>query len=148
MNLKNYTSDVPAYTSMGLIERSLVEAGATDISKRYENNVCVGMKFRMLVNNTPMFFELPAKVEKCFEVMYREVKRPRADTKQRVRKQAEKTAWKIMHDWVAVQLSMIMLEQAEAIEVFLPYVYDPATNQTFFNKLKDGGFKMLPSSVK
>lgn len=143
MNLKNYTSEVPAVTSMGKIETALVEAGATDISKKYENGVCVAVRFRMIINNMPMFFELPARVENCYRVLYAEVKRPQADTKDRVRKQAERTAWKIVCDWVLIQLSMIMLEQAEPMQVFLPFVWDPVKEETYFDKLKSGGFKAL-----
>lgn len=143
MNLKNYTSDVPAYRSMGKIEQSLVAAGATNISKKYDGGVCTAITFRMMVMNMPMFFQLPAKVEACFDVMWKEVKRPRSDTKQKTREQAEKTAWKIVCDWVDVQLSMIQLEQAEAMEVFLPYAYDPAKDETFFQKLKGNNFKQL-----
>jgi hypothetical protein len=33
LNLKNYTSTVPAETSMARLEQKLVLAGATDISK-------------------------------------------------------------------------------------------------------------------
>lgn len=148
MNLKNYTSNVPAGNSMAKIERCIVQAGATDISKKYEQNVCMAITFRMLVNNNPVFFQLPAKVEACFDVLWKEVKRPRPDTKRLIREQAERTAWKIVCDWVEVQLSMIMLEQADALEVFLPYVYDPATDTTFYNKLKSGGFKALLPPAK
>lgn len=45
-NLKNYTSEVPAITSMGRIEKYLVEAGATDISKKYENHVCIAIRHK------------------------------------------------------------------------------------------------------
>ena len=143
MNLKNYTSEVPAVTSMGKIETALVQAGATDISKKYQDSVCIAIRFRMVVNNIPMFFELPAKVENCYRVLYAEIKRPRPDTKQKVRQQAERTAWKIVCDWVLVQLSMIMLEQAEPMQIFLPYAWDPEKEETFFEKLKQGGFKAL-----
>lgn len=74
MNLKNYTSNVPASTSMAKIEKCIVQAGATDISKKYEMNVCIAITFRMMVNNVPVFFQLPAKVEACFDVLWREVK--------------------------------------------------------------------------
>lgn len=148
MNLKNYTSTTPAGVSMAKIERCLVTAGATNISKTYEQNVCTAITFRMMVNTHPMFFQLPAKVEACFEVFWKEVKRPRADTKRLIREQAERTAWKIICDWVEVQLSMIVLEQAEAMEIFLPYAYNPATNQTFYHQLKDKGFKALLGSAQ
>lgn len=150
MNIKNYTSTVPASTSIGRIEKYLVEAGATDISKRYENAICTSIRFRILHKTPdnptlgiPIFFELPAKVDACYKVLYAEVKRPNSDTKQRVREQAERTAWKIVSDWVEVQLTMIKLEQAELLQVFLPYVYNPETDKTFFNQLKETGYKAL-----
>lgn len=143
MNLKNYTSTVPAITSMGRIEKCLVAAGATDISKKYKDQVCTAITFRMMVNNIPMFFQLPAKVEACFEVLWGEVKRPKPETRQNIREQAERTAWKIVSDWVEIQLSMIQLEQAEPLEVFLPYVYDPVKDQTFYKRLQENNFKLL-----
>lgn len=143
MNIKNYTSTTPAITSMGRIERCLVQAGATDISKKYNDGACTAITFRMMVNMHPILFQLPAKIDACFKVFWNEVKRPKADTKQRIKDQAERTAWKIVCDWVEVQLSMIHLEQAEALEIFLPYAYDPGSDQTFYSKLKEGGFKAL-----
>lgn len=148
MNLKNYTSTVPSSTSMAKIEKNLVAAGATDISKKYQDQICTGITFRMLIaGQMPMFFQLPAKIEPCYKVLWAEVKRPNSDTKQRVREQAERTAWKIIADWVEIQLSMILLEQAEPLQIFLPYVYDPAREQTFFDRLKENQFKgLLPES--
>lgn len=143
INLKNYSSSVPAITSMGRIEQNLVKAGATDISKKYADQICKAITFRMMVNGQPLFFQLPAKVDKCFDVLYKEVKRPRPDTMNNIRAQAERTAWKIISDWVDIQLSMILLEQADALEIFLPFAYNPVTDTTFYNQLKEGGFKAL-----
>lgn len=143
MNLKNYTSEVPAMTSMGRTERTLVDAGATDISKKYEDGVCIAIRFRMPVNGIPLFFELPAKVDACYKVLWGEVKRPTPDTKKRISAQAERTAWKIISDWVEIQMSMIKLDQAEPLQMFLPFVWNPATEQTFYNSLKSTGFKQL-----
>ncbi len=146
MNLKNYTSTVPASTSMARIQRSLVEAGATDISMRFdpETKICTAITFRMvLTGQVPMFFQLPAKIDPCFKVLYAEVKRPQPDTKKRIREQAERTAWKIVSDWVDIQLSMILLEQAEPLQLFLPYVYNPEKEVTFYEQLKQSNFKPL-----
>jgi hypothetical protein len=148
MNLKNYTSTVPASTSMSRIMKSLVEAGATDISMKYTDQICTAITFRMVIaGQVPMFFQLPAKIDPCFKVLYAEVKRPQPDTKKRIREQAERTAWKIVSDWVDIQLSMIQLEQAEPLQVFLPFVYDPAKEQTFYDQLKESNFKgLLPAN--
>lgn len=143
INLKNYTSEVPAITSMGRIERCLVQAGATDISKKYNDGVCTSVTFRMMVNQMPLFFQLPAKVDRCFEVLWAQYTRPINGSEQKCREQAERTAWKIVSDWTEIQLSMIMLEQAEVLQVFLPYVYDPAKDRTFFESLKETKFKAL-----
>jgi hypothetical protein len=143
MNLKNYTSEVPAITSMARIEKCLVQAGATDISKKYEDGVCRAITFRMMINHAPIFFQLPAKVDACFEALWKEVSRPRKDTRQKTKEQAERTAWKICCDWVEVQLTMIRLEQAEALQVFLPYVYNPEKQETFYDRIKNGNMKLL-----
>lgn len=145
INLKNYTSEVPMATSMGKIERCLVQAGATDISKKYSNEVCTSITFRMMVNQVPLFFQLPAKIDACFKTMWGSMTargQQQADRKKWMA-QAERTAWKIVSDWVEIQLSMIQLEQAEALQVFLPYVYDPIKEQTFFESLKEKNFKAL-----
>ena len=147
--IKNYTSTVSAITSQGRIEQSLVEAGATDISKKYENGICTAITFRIMHKTqefpagVAMFFKLPAKVDPCFKVLWAEVKRPQPDTKRKTMEQAERTAWKIVSDWVEIQLAMIKLEQAELLQVFLPYVYDMANDQTLFDKVKQSGFKLL-----
>lgn len=144
VNLKNYTSTVPAATSMSRIEQYLVNAGATDISKKYdENKTCNSITFRMMINVQPLFFQITAQVQACYKVLYAEVKRPSPSTKQTVLAQSERTAWKIISDWVEIQLSMVQLEQAELLQIFLPYVYNPAANRTYYDQLKAGGFKML-----
>lgn len=145
MNLKNYTSTVPATTSIGKIQRVLVEAGATDISQKYDpvSKVCIAISFRIKFKDTAMFFQLPAKVNACYEVLFKEVKRPQPDTKKRVFEQAERTAWKIVSDWVEIQLAMIQMEQAEMMQVFLPYVYDLTKDTTFYDRLKESNFKLL-----
>ena len=121
MNLKNYTSTVAASTSMARIEKKLVEIGASQVNKEYKNQICVGVKFEIEVKGVPVSFELPAKVDTVYKVMRSEVKRPNENTDTRIKEQAERTAWKIIADWVDVQASMIYLEQAEVLQVFMPY---------------------------
>lgn len=147
MNLKNYTSEINPAKSIASIENILVAAGATDIAKKYEGSTCSAITFRIMVDNNgvkqPLFFQLPAKVEGVFKIFWAKRTQKTEAQRRNVMEQAERTAWKIVRDWVEIQLSMIKLNQAEVIEVFLPYIYNPNTNQTFYNQLKDGGFKQL-----
>lgn len=149
-SIKNYTSSIPASLSMSRIEEMLVKAGAMDIHKSYNNDqVCDAIIWVMIVPGVvqPLHFKLPAKVEACYNALWKqyckEVKKPQESTKKTIREQSARTAWKIIHDWVELQLTMIELDQAEPMELFLPYVYNPESKQTFFEHAKEKSFKQL-----
>lgn len=95
-------------------------------------------------NNAPVPIRLPANIEKCRSLLAEQVKRPRKGTMAKIREQAERTAWKLLSDWVDVQISMIRLGQAEPLEVFLPYLFDGHRQETFYASLKANNFKSLP----
>jgi hypothetical protein len=75
--------------------------------------------------------------------MEAEVRKPHRGTLERIAEQAERTAWSLLRDWVHIQVTMIQMQQAEAMQIFLPYAYDGKNNQTLFEKLKGNGFKLL-----
>lgn len=145
MNIKNYTSSVEASKSMARIEELLVEIGATNINKQYENKICTGITFllydQQLQQTLP--FHLKAQTEECFHILWKDVKLPRPDKKEQLQKQAAKTAWKILSDWTEIQCSMILLGQAKPLQMFLPFVYDAKNNETLFDKVATGKAKLL-----
>jgi hypothetical protein len=145
MNIKNYTSTVEASKSMARVEELLVEIGATNINKQYQDKVCTGITFLLydsqLQQTSP--FHLTAQVEECFLILWKEIKRPRPETKDQLRKQASRTAWKILCDWTEIQCSMILLGQAKPLQMFLPFVYDMKNNQTLFEKIATGKANFL-----
>jgi hypothetical protein len=144
MKLRNYTSTVPVSRSVGDIEELLVKAGATTVSKFYDDKKrLAGFLFQMIVNLQPITFKLPSNPDAVTKVMLAEIKKPHRGTKERVMEQAERTAWRLLHDWVHVQVSMILLEQAKAIQVFLPYVWNPESNRTLFEHYEANDFKQL-----
>ena len=143
MNLKNYTSQVPASKSISKIEKLLVGVGAKNINKSYEGETLKAIIFLVSLNENTLAFRLPAKVEVVEKVLRAEVKRPRPDTFSRIAKQAERTAWKIVCDWVEIQVAMIKLEQAELAEVFLPYYYYAEQDMTLFERIENGQIKLF-----
>lgn len=137
--IKNYTSSVPADRSIMKIERMLVDAGASHISRAYEGQEVSGFMFQL----GNFVFRLPSKVKAVEEALLSEVRKPRKETVARISDQARRTAWRILDEWVAIQISMIRLKQAEAEEVFLPYAYDFKRDKTMYELIKGGEFKML-----
>lgn len=147
MNIKNYTSGVPAEKSISKIEKILVELGANHINKHYESGKITAISFLIMVNGRTIPFRLPAKVDMIEKVLLKGIKKPRKGTYDKIYEQSERTAWKLICDWVEIQASMINMEQAEIIEVFLPYVYDLSSDTTFYQSIKQGGFKQLSSGT-
>ena len=146
MNIKNYTSTIDASRSMAKIEELLVEIGATNINKQYAEKVCTGITFllfdQQLQKTLP--FHLKAQVQECFVILWKDVKRPRSDTRAILQQQANKTAWKILSDWTEIQCSMILLGQAKPLQMFLPFMYDMKTSETLFDKVSTGKLNLLP----
>lgn len=146
-SLKNYTSSVPAIRSISMIEELLINAGATNINKTIGDDKEIdGITFEIPVNNVPINFRLPSKVDLVYVRMKKEIRRPTPKALENCKAQAKRTAWKILYDWVQIQVSMIMINQVELMEVFLPYAYDRLNNETFFERVKKGGYNSLQLS--
>lgn len=140
----NYTSTVPVEKSISHIEETLVLYGAKDIMKRYDSmgrlsSIC----FIILFNGREIPFKLPAKIDACNKKFKESVKKPRRGTWEKIEQQAERTAWKIISDWIDLQTSMIELEQLELLQAFMPHVYDPHKEKTFYEEMKETRFLAL-----
>jgi hypothetical protein len=148
--MKNYTSSVAPERSITNIESLLVKAKAADINKSYESGIVTAISFVIFEpsNNSRIAIRLPANVPQVFEAL-KKIMAPKRGSwdrmrLQRLQEQAARTAWKLMQDWLEVQLSLIEMKQAELLQIFLPYVL-AGNNQTFYQKLKENNFIGLPA---
>lgn len=143
--LQNYTSSISAARSISYIESKLAQNGARQILKEYDDSGRVmGISFNIPIDGHDMFFKLPAKVAECEKVLRENLSsRARPETHKKIGPQAERTAWKILSDWVEAQMTMLELSQIEFMQVFLSYVYDPVKKQTYFERIKARGYKAL-----
>lgn len=164
MFLKNYTSDVPVSQTIHRIEQVLIKCGVSGIMKEYGpiNGAVSAVTFQIKLDHSkPWTIRLPANVQKAWDALwlnYADGEKLSDDgmrlrwsrkskCKADFREQAERTAWKIIQDWVEVQMSMIQMQQADFREVFLPYVWDG--KQTFFQSLEHSGFAgLLPEKTE
>ena len=147
--MKNYTSTVAMEKTVAKIEVFLIQNGARDILKNYDDDgKLTGIVFQVRDPKTQknILFKLPANVDGVYKWLLDQRVRITAVTRKNLRAQAERTAWKTIQDWVEVQMSMIEMEQASLVEIFLPYVWDG--EKTYFQRLEDNGFKALPAGVE
>lgn len=148
--IKNYTSSISSSRSITFIESQLIKHGAHQILKTYDSDGRVAsLCFMIKIEGRDMPFKLPARVEECEKVLRANLtSRARPETRRKIPEQAERTAWKILSDWVEAQMALIQLSQVEILEVFLPYVFDSTKDMTFFETLKERKYKgLLPSAV-
>ncbi len=105
MTIKNYTSTVPASLSVTKIEQALVELGAERIHKGYKNGVLESISFSIKIGENIIPFMLPAQVE-AIETIFSNQRRRRPTETQRKedRQQAERTAWKLIYEWILKEL--------------------------------------------
>lgn len=145
MNIKNYTSTVYAHISINKIEKCLVEIGASNINKEYENKICLGITYLLFDDNTKqtLCFNIKAKVQECFKILWAEVSKPQSGTKERILLQADRTAWKILSDWIEIQCTMVLLGQASPLQMFLPFAYNPQTKESLFDRIVSGKAQLL-----
>lgn len=148
MNLKNYTSNIPAHTTISYIEAYLAQCGVEGISKQYDNGIPVALFFHVNLPPSRYTVRLPAKVDEVQEFFWKEyvasTKRPRK-TKEDFREQSLRTAWKIQQDWVQVQMSLIKLKQVDFLEVFMGFLWDGRQSQYQLEMARK--FKALPSTT-
>ena len=115
--IKNYTSTVDMYTSLGEIQGALARAGASKIMVDYDAGKPVAVTFAIQTISGMRGFRLPAAVDGTLRVFAKQ--RVKAD-----RTQAERTAWRNVRDWVLAQIALVESCDAAVDEVFLPYLVD------------------------
>lgn len=165
MFLRNYTSDVPAAQTIARIEKVLIQCGVTGITKEYAPQPAGVLAAITFTVNTPegktLAIRLPADKEACQRALWLDYvdgdeldkngelsrwhsrkKKKKADFAE----QAERTAWRLVQDWIEIQLSMIQMQQADFAQVFLPYVWDG--RRTFYDALKADNFRLMLEAPK
>ena len=117
MAIKNYTSGVDVYTSLGEIQGALARAGAAKIMVDYEAGKPTAVTFAIETAIGVRGFRLPAAVDGTLRVFA--AQKVKAD-----RAQAERTAWRNIRDWVLAQLALVASCDVAIDEVFFPYLTD------------------------
>lgn len=125
MAIKNYRSEVDAYTSLGEIQGALAKHGARQIMVEYDDDGDPsGVAFSIETPAGRRGFMLPANIDGVMAVFQQQkVKANRA--------QATRTGWRNIRDWVLAQMAIIEAGMVSMDEVFFPYLTDGKGNTIY-----------------
>ena len=141
MPILNYTTSISVEKTTGEIQGKLAKAGAQALMTEYDDEqVLFALSFRMMCGGTMVSFRLPARIDRIYVLLQRDNKVAR---KLKTREQAARVAWRIIKDWIEAQLAIVEAEQAEMVEVFLPYAQNPSTGDTLYQQLSNDQFALL-----
>lgn len=116
MPIKDYSTKVDVFTTLGEIQGMLVKHGAKKVLQEFDDDGNVQSVSFMI--NTPMGIQavrLPANVDAVQKTLAKQ--KVKAD-----RAQAQRVAWRIIKDWVAAQMAILESEMVSMDEIFLPYM--------------------------
>ena len=130
MAIKNYTTKVDAYTSLGEIQGALARGGAMKIMTDYSDGKPVSVTFAIQTYGGLRGYTLPAAIDGTLRVFQKQ--HIKLD-----REQAEKTAWRNVRDWVLAQMALIETCDVPIDQVFLPYMTD-SSGRTIYDVYASG----------
>lgn len=145
-NIRNYTSETPAYLSISRIEDMIIEAGAQQISKTYTNGKLTGFKFVLPIDNMVLTFDINPQIDKVYKKMIGNyVKTPTQSQQEAVYRQAERTAWRNQQELLQIQIDMVEIDQVDMMQALFLSLTDGS--ETVYDKIKKNGYKaLLPSN--
>lgn len=137
MALKNYTTRVPADRSVQEIQTMLQKHGASGVLTEYEKNTgrIAGLAFQMEIGEQKVGFKLPLNWRAAKEVMKKEGNSRAYDDDYCYR-----VAWRILRDWVDVQMALVEIEMAQMQQIFLPYLVQKGGKTLYENILENPQF--------
>lgn len=142
--LLNYTTTVPAATTVAQIQGMLGAHGAKSILTEYdkEGNISA-LSFSVMLGEQVLAFRIPIDPDAVLKVLAREKARNYRMRRTFDKPQAVRIAWRIGKDWIEAQLALLETEMVKMEQVFLPYLITP-TGRTLYESMKESRFLLTP----
>lgn len=139
MALLSYTTTVEAYKTVSEIEQMLVKHGAKSIMKQFDDGMITSLSFLINTGVNDIPIKLPIRVDDVLQVLIEQKKmHPKAGIKA-TKDQANRVAWRILKDWIEVQMALLDIGMVQFEEIFLSYI-ETAGGKTIYEKLEEKHF--------
>lgn len=134
MPILNYTTKIKAEKTVGEIQVILGKAGAQAVMVEYDDNFEIeALSFRLNFTAQMLMFRMPARIDRLLAVMKKDKKIPNSAKNW---EQANRVGWRIIKSWIEAQLALVECDQADMVEVFLPYAQNPNTGKSMYEQLE------------
>lgn len=143
MAILNYTTEVAPLKTALAVQTLLAQKGAQRVSVDYDKDgQPTAVEFVVSVHNQPVHFRLPCNVEGVRSALWK----AKIERRYKTVEHARRVAWRIIKDWVEVQMAFVEAGQADMAEVFLPYAID-SQGETMYQLFKESKQKQLTAGT-
>lgn len=144
--IKNFSTNVPAVSTIAEIEKMLTKYGATHIMKEYDGQIPMMLVFAITTQHGKMGIRLPIHPDRVLAVFKKQVSAHLLPNKywdgEWAIAQAHRVAWRVVKDWLDAQFTILNIEMVQLEEIFLSYIYNDRLKKTVFEMLEDGKFNL------
>lgn len=119
MKLVNYTTKIEPTQTIAEIQNMLADYDVSAMMTEYEGRQVSAVSFKMVVEGKEFPFRMPCNWRGVYEILKQpEYSRIAIKDKEA---QAPRVAWRILHEWIRAQLSLVEVNMVTIPQVFLPY---------------------------
>jgi hypothetical protein len=119
----NYTTQIDPGKTAGECIGMLARHGADAIGMTYTDKKPAGLTFRIETAHGPRQFSLPVNTEGVFNALVKSNRRGDIAPRFASREHAERVAWRVVRDWLEVQLALVEAGVAELDQAMLAFVH-------------------------
>jgi hypothetical protein len=137
MPILNYTTSINPDRSIAEIQQSLVAHGASRVMVEYaQDRMPASLSFVIETQFGARPFRLPSNIDGVLRVLNDQWQQGRVAKRLACREHAARVAWRIVKDWVQVQLALVESGISTVEEVLLPYLLG-ADDRTLYEIMVD-----------
>jgi len=118
----NYTTTIDAGKTASQCVDLLATHGASAVALTYSDRRPTGLTFRILTVHGDRNFSMPINIEGIHRLLLAARRKGTISPRFAERDQAERVAWRVLKDWLEVQLVMIEAGVVNLDEAMLPYL--------------------------
>jgi len=130
----NYTTEVDPEKTAAECVAILARHGAKRVSIDFENGMAHGLAFSIETPHGVRFFMLPANPAGVFKALDKANRAGRIPPRYVNERQANRTAWRVLKDWLEAQLALIEAQVVDLEQVMLPYLIVNDEGQTLYQR--------------